>query len=325
MMGGLICPNFFPSQSNPVGMNILLSGTQKRLGVALLHHMFARGHTLTCLQTRKDESGDTVWDIERLWQGQTERPYDAIIHLGGDNLFDRRWDQRKRQNIHDSRIEDTRQLIDFLWSQPEHLRPEALISTSSIGYYGDTGQRMLGEGNLAGIGFFAGICKQWERQALRAAEIGIRVLCLRTGMVLLPDDEPLSKILPFFRAGFGAAFGDGKQYQSWISARDFCRAVAFLLGKKTINGPVNVVMPEPVTNREFTNILAAALGKPARTSVPASLLRLFCGEMADTLLLASRRVNPNRLLQAGFIFQDHDLAAILAWCAGVGPPPAESA
>ena len=304
-------------------MNILLSGTQEHLGVTLLQHLFACGHTLTCLQTRKDESGAAVWDIERLWQGQTERPYDAVIHLGGDNLFDHRWNQKKKQRIQDSRIEGTRQLIDFLWSQPKHLRPGTLISTSSTGYYGDTGERLLGEGNLAGIGFFPGVCKQWERQALRAADMGIRVLCLRLGMMLSPGDGVVPKFLPLFRAGLGGVFGNGRQYQSWISIRDFCRAVAFLLDKPAIYGPVNLVTPKPVTNREFADTLAAALGKSARAPVPASLLRLFLGEMADALLLASRRVSPDRLLHAGFIFQDHNLAATVAWCAGVAEPPAK--
>ncbi|HBT97009.1 MAG TPA: TIGR01777 family protein [Desulfobulbaceae bacterium] len=304
-------------------MNILLSGTQERLGVTLLHHLFACGHTLTCLQTRQDESGDTVWDIERLWQGRAERPYDAIIHLGGDNLLDHRWNQGKKQRIQDSRIEGTRQLVDFLWSQPGHLRPETLISTSSIGYYGDTGERLLGEGNLAGIGFFAGVCKQWERQALRAAEIGIRVLCLRLGMILSPEDGLVPKLLPLFRAGLGGVFGNGGQYQSWVSIRDVCRAVTFLLEKPSIRGPVNLVTPKPATNREFADALATALGKSARAPVPASLLRLFFGEMADALLLASRRVSPDCLRQAGFIFQDYDLAAAVAWCAGVAEPPAE--
>ena len=318
-------PILFPSRSNRAGMNILLSGTQERLGVTLLHHLFACGHTLTCLQTRNDESGETVWDIERLWQGRTERPYDAIIHLGGDNLFNRRWNQGKKQSIHDSRIETTRQLVDFLWSQPKHLRPETLISTSSTGYYGDTGERLLGEGNLAGVGFFAGVCKHSERQTLRAVEIGIRVLCLRVGMMLSPEEGLLPKLLPLFRAGFGGVFGNGGQYQSWISVRDFCRVVVFLLEKQSICGPVNVVTPKPVTNREFADTLATALGKSARAPVPASLLRLFFGEMADALLLASRRVSPDRLLQAGFVFIDHNLADTVAWCAGVAPPPAESA
>jgi uncharacterized protein (TIGR01777 family) len=301
-------------------MNILLSGTQEPQGVTLLHHLFACGHTLTCLQTRKDESGETVWDIERLWHGRMERPYDAIIHLGGDNLFDRRWNQGKKQSIHDSRVEGTRQLVDFLWLQPEHLRPEILISTSSIAYYGDTGERLLGEGNLAGIGFFADVCKHWERQALRAADIGIRVLCLRLGIMLSPEDGLLPKFLPLFRAGFGGVFGNGKQYQSWISVRDFCRAVVFLLEKPAICGPVNVVTPKPVTNREFADTLAAVLKKSARAPVPAGLLRFFFGEMADALLLASRRVSPDRLQQAGFVFADHNLSDTVAWCAGVALP-----
>jgi len=297
-------------------MNILLSGTQESLGVTLLHHLFACGHTLTCLQIRNDESSEMVWDIERLWQGRTERPYDALIHLGGDNLFDRRWNHGKKQSIRDSRVEGTRQLIDFLWSQPEHLRPKTLISTSSTAYYGDTGERLLGEGNLPGIGFFAGVCKHWEQQALRVADIGIRALCLRVGMMLSPDDGLLPKFLPLFRAGFGGVFGSGKQYQSWISVRDFCRVVAFLLEKPNIRGPVNVVTPKPVTNREFADTLAATLGKSARAPVPAGLLRLFFGEMADALLLASRRVTPDRLQQAGFVFVDHNLADTIAWCVG---------
>jgi len=287
----------------------------------LLHHLFACGYTLTCLHTRDDQSGKTVWDIERLWQGRTERPYDAIIHLGGENLFDRRWSQSKKRRIQESCIEGTRLLVDFLWSQPAHLRPEILISTSSVGYYGDTGERLLGEGNLAGMGFFPTICKHWERQALRAADFGMRVLCLRVGMLLSPEDGLLPKFLPLFRLGFGGVFGNGKQYQSWISVRDFCRAVSFLLEKPAIHGPVNLVMPKSVTNREFADTLAAAFGKSARAPIPASLLRLRFGEMADALLLASQRVRPDRLLQAGFTFADANLANTVAWCAGGAAQP----
>ncbi|MDR3088784.1 MAG: TIGR01777 family oxidoreductase [Desulfobulbaceae bacterium] len=303
-------------------MNILLSGTQERLGVTLLHHLFSCGHTLTCLQTRVDEFGETLWDIERLWQGRTERPYDAVIHLGGDNLFDRRWNQRKKRRIQDSRVEGTRRLVEFLWSQPEDLRPATLISTSSIGYYGDTGERLLGEGNLAGMGFFASVCKNWERQALRLADARVRVLCPRVGMLLSPEEGLLPKFLPLFRAGFGGVFGGGRQYQSWISVRDFCRAVAFLVEKPGVSGPVNLVTPKPITNRVFADALADAVGKSARAPVPAALLRLIFGEMADALLLASRRVTPDRLLQAGFVFQDHNLEETVAWCAGVAAPPA---
>jgi len=304
-------------------MNILLSGTRERLGLALLHHLFVCGHTLTCLHSRDDQSGGVVWDIERLWQGRAERPYDAVIHVSGENLFDGRWNQSKKQRIHDSRIEGTRQLVDFLWSQPAHLRPETLISTSSVGYYGDSGERLLGEGNLAGMGFFAGLCNQWERQALRAADIGVRVLCLRVGMLLSPEDGLLPKFLPLFRLGLGGVFGSGGQYQSWISIRDFCRATAFLLDKPAIYGPVNLVAPRPATNREFADTLAAAFGKSARAPVPASLLRLFFGEMADALLLASQRVRPDRLLHAGFTFADGNLADAIAWCVSNAKAPAE--
>lgn len=294
-------------------MKILLSGATGLVGCALVEHLFARGYTLHCLQRHKNDP-TKIWDIERLYADQTEAPFDTVIHLAGENIASGRWTKQKKEAIFNSRINGTRQLVSFLATLDEKLRPSTFICASAIGYYGNCGDRLLTESSSPGFGFLAHVCKHWEAQAAKAAEFGIRVIHLRFGMILSPKGGALQKMLPAFKLGLGGVVASGKQYMSWISIRDLCSIVSFVVDSPAIRGAVNVVTPKAIPNRDFTKILGQVVNKPTILPLPAFLLRLVFGEMADEMLLPSSRVSPDKLLQAGYSFQDADLKKALQWC-----------
>jgi hypothetical protein len=190
--------------------------------------------------------------------------------------------------------------------------PKVFISASAIGYYGNRGSTKLDESSAPGTGFLAEVCKQWEAATSPAANVGIRVVQLRTGIVLSRDGGALPQMARPFRFGAGGVLGDGKQYMSWITLEDLCRAFHHVLVTESLRGAVNAVSPEPSTNREFTQALASTLHRPALVCVPRFAIRLALGELADALMLASTRVNPEKLLQSGFRFEDSDIRIALA-------------
>ena len=294
-------------------MKILISGATGLVGCALVEHLFAQGYTLHCLQRLKDNPG-MMWDIERLYAGQTTAPFDTIIHLAGENVASGRWTKQRKEAIFNSRVNGTRQLVSFLATQDEHLRPSTLICASAIGYYGNCGERLLTESSSPGFGFLAHVCKNWEAQAAKAAEFGMRVVHLRFGMILSPKGGALHKMLPAFKLGVGGMLASGKQYMSWISIRDLCSIVSFIADNPTLKGAVNVVTPKAIQNKDFTQILGQVVNKLTFLAVPSFVLRLVFGEMADEMLLPSARVSPDKLLQAGYDFQDTDLKQTLQWC-----------
>lgn len=264
-------------------------------------------------------SGEIPWDpaasapIEHpeLLEGVT-----AAIHLSGANLAAHRWTPTYKQQIASSRVDSTHALAQAL-ADLRH-RPQTLLVASATGIYGNRGDEMLDEGSAPGSGFLADLCRQWEAAAQPAVDAGIRVVHLRFGVVLGPRSSPgvLAKLVPLFRLGLGGNLGAGTQWMSWISLTDVVSAVLFLLENPSISGPVNFTAPNPVTNAQFTRVLARQLHRPARLPAPASLLRLALGEIADEALLASARAFPSRLSAAGFQFEhptiDFALAAALA-------------
>ena len=186
-------------------------------------------------------------------------------------------------------------------------RPRVLVSASAIGFYGDRGDEILTEESPPGDDFLASLCVRWEAETVPAAEAGVRVVCARTGLVLSKEGGALPKLLPLFRLGLGGRFGSGAQWWSWITLDDEIRAIAWLL-ENDIRGPANLTAPNPVTNREFTRILATALSRPARLAVPRFGPRLLLGsELADALLFTSARVQPAVLESSGFAFSHSDL------------------
>jgi hypothetical protein len=214
----------------------------------------------------------------------------------------------------ESRVKTTRLLSETLvhLSKP----PRVLITASAVGIYGDRGDEVLNENSPPGQGYLPEICAAWEASARPAEEAGIRVVHLRFGVVIGKDGGAMARMAPLFRLGLGGRLGSGRQWMSWVSETDVVSAALFALNEASLAGPVNVVAPEPVTNAEFTRELSRAVHRPAALPAPAFALRLAFGEMADEALLASARVIPNRLRQAGFIFAHPTLAEAFAVALG---------
>lgn len=234
---------------------------------------------------------------------------DAVVHLSGAPIASGRWTAARKQELRASRIGSTAALVSAMLSAPAP--PAVLLVASAIGWYGDTGTREVDETAPHGAGFLAELVRDWEAAAQPAVAAGIRVVHLRTGIVLSRRGGMLGQLLLPFRLGLGARIGPGTQYLSWIALSDHVRACQFLLAEPGVAGPVNVTGPEPVTNAVFTATLAGQLRRPALLRLPAGLLRTGLGEVSGELL-ASYRVQPARLLQAGFEFRYPQLAPALA-------------
>jgi uncharacterized protein len=228
---------------------------------------------------------------------------EAVIHLAGESVAGR-WTRAKKRRMFESRVTGTRHLVETLTqlAQP----PRVLISASAVGYYGSRGDELLDETSLAGEGFLADLCTAWESAAAAATALGIRVVLLRTGIVLGRDGGALPRMLPPFRLGFGGRLGDGHQWMPWIHVDDMVRAILFLIENATLAGPVNASAPQPVTNAEFTRSLGRTIRRPTWCAVPALVLRLALGEFAH-VLLASQRAMPYALARAGFAYQFPEL------------------
>jgi uncharacterized protein (TIGR01777 family) len=234
---------------------------------------------------------------------------DSVFHLAGDPVAKGRWTGAKKSRIRSSRVEGTRHLVDALAAMEK--RPTCLVSASAVGYYGDRGDEILDEKSGADGSFLAEVCQAWEREALRAEEYGIRVVTIRTGIVLGAGGGALEAMLPPFKFGLGGRLGNGQQWMPWIHIGDLVRLMLYSAVREEVRGGVNGVSPNPVTNREFTRILAGTLRRPALFPAPGPILRLALGEFAG-VLLGSQRVIPTAATQAGFEFQYPDLDGALS-------------
>ena len=234
---------------------------------------------------------------------------DTVFHLAGDPVAKGRWSAAKKSRIRSSRIEGTRNLVDALTAVEE--RPACLVSASAVGYYGDRGDEILDENSSGDGSFLAEVCQEWEREAFRAEEYGIRVITIRTGIVLGEGGGALDAMLPPFKLGFGGRLGSGHQWMPWIHIGDLVGLMLHSAVANDLRGPVNGVSPNPVTNREFTRTLARTLHRPALFPAPGAILRLALGEFAQ-VLLGSQRVIPATATQSGFEFQYPDLAGALS-------------
>jgi uncharacterized protein (TIGR01777 family) len=295
---------------------VAISGASGLLGRALAKHLRARGTRVIALVRQRERAGD-----DAVWWDPTSEHNDlsalagasAVVHLAGENVAQRRWSEAQKRRIHDSRKLGTQNLSRTLAALDSP--PAALISASGIGFYGDSGARVLLETEPPGAGFLSQVCVDWEAGADAARARGLRVVHPRIGLVLTPEGGALAKMLPLFRLGLGGRIGHGQQYLSWISLPDLVRVLTFAIDSDTLSGPLNAVAPHPVTNSELTRALGAALGRPTLFPVPAAALRLALGELS-VALLASQRVKPAVLERAGFEFLhpelDTALRAVLA-------------
>jgi len=239
---------------------------------------------------------------------------DAVVNLAGAGIGDKRWTDERRRELESSRVSLTERLSEHVASLTP--RPAVLISASAVGYYGDRGDEVLTESSGPGTGFLASLCARWEDATGAAAAAGVRVVHLRTGVVLARTGGALRRQLPLFRAGLGGRLGTGRQYVSWVALDDAVGAIGFLLSSE-VRGAVNLTAPLPATNAEFTVALGRALRRPAKLAVPAFALRLVLGgQLVDEMVLASQRAVPAALHAAGFSFRDPTLDAALAHTLG---------
>ncbi len=283
-------------------MRITLTGATGFVGTRLVNRLLAAGHEITIL-SRKARAGSSpryvVWNPER--QDAPAAAFDgcdAVIHLAGEPVA-QRWNDAVKRRIRDSRVEGTRKLVRTLSRLP--VKPQVLISTSAVGYYGSRGDEALTEESAPGEGFLPEVCVEWEKEAAAAEAFGIRVAAIRVGIVL-GRGGALDQMLPAFRLGAGGRLGSGKQWMPWIHLDDLVSLYVFALENKSVRGGLNGSAPHPVTNRDFTAALAKAVSRPAIIPVPVFALKLLFGEMAQ-VMLASQRVIPEAATLAGFEFK----------------------
>lgn len=283
-------------------MRVLVTGATGLVGRSLCAFLESGGHEVLRLTRRAARHpGEIEFDPEKgaAHPSEMER-FDAVIHLAGDPIAKGRWTEAKKKLIRDSRVPFTRRLAETLAAlrQP----PTVFISASATGYYGDRGDRVLRESDGPGEGFLPEVCLQWEGATDAAAQAGIRVVHLRTGLVLTPDGGALEPMILPFSLGLGGPLGHGGQWWSFIALDDLLHLILHLVVNDKVRGPVNATSPEPVTNAVFTKILGRVLNRPALIPVPEFALQIALGAMSGPLLMASARVNPEKALDSGFVF-----------------------
>lgn len=288
-------------------MRVAVTGASGLIGTALVRSLEADGHRVVRL-VRRQPAGprEMSWQPGGTLGAEALAGVDAVVHLAGAGIGDRRWSAAYKRVIRESRVRGTRTVAEAV----AQARPRVLVCGSAIGFYGDTGGREVDETAPAGSGFLAGVVRDWEAAAAPAREAGVRVVFARTGLVL-GRGGLVGRLLPLFRLGLGGRLGDGRQWMSWISLDDEVAALRFLLDGD-LEGPVNLTAPRPVTNADFTRALARAVGRPAVLAVPGAALRLVLGEFAEEGALISQRVLPRRLEEAGFTFGHPEVTAALA-------------
>lgn len=293
-------------------MQILLTGGTGLVGRALCRHFSQQGHTLIVLSRDPGKVAGLcsgARGIRTLDELDTAGPLDAVINLAGAPIADRPWTRARRQLLRDSRIDLTRNLVD--WMNRRDPPVGVLLSASAVGWYGNRGEELLDETSAAPPADFASqLCRDWEAEALRAASAGTRVACLRLAPVLAADGGMLARLLPVFRLGLGGRLGSGRQWMPWIHLKDLVRLFDHLLSSGDCQGIYNACSPVPVRNAEFTRSLAQALRRPALLPAPAWLLRLGLGEMSG-LLTGGQHVLPRRTADSGFVWQHPELPAAL--------------
>jgi len=294
-------------------MKVAVTGSSGLIGTALVAALRTDGHEVIRLVRTAPAAADAIaWDPHADRGGLDPRSLDgvaAVVHLAGAGLADRRWTPGYQAEVRDSRVRGTRALAGALATMATP--PRVLLSGSAIGWYGDTGGREVTESDPAGSGFLAEVVRDWEAAAGDAARAGIRVVTLRSGVVLSPKGGMLGRLLPLFRLGAGGRIGTGRQMMSWIGLSEWVAATRFLLGRDDISGPVNLTTPSPVSNAEFTSALAAAVHRPAVLLVPVPALKLAIGGVSSDIL-SSARVLPRRLLDEGYRFRHPAIAGALA-------------
>jgi uncharacterized protein (TIGR01777 family) len=294
-------------------MNILITGGTGFIGRPLCRELVSSGHNVLITTRRKSTSKDILtWKPPALIPSEIISNIDAIVNLAGESIASGRWTKRRKELILSSRINTTRALVQSIEKIPpppfgkggwgDFHRPKILISASAIGYYGPHEDEYVTEDMSSGTDFLADVCKAWEAEALRAEELGVRVVLVRIGAVIESDGGALTRILIPFKFFLGGPIGTGKQWFSWIHRDDAVGIIKYSLENESISGPVNLTAPEPVTNREFSSALGKALRRPSWFAVPGFVVKLTLGELGS-VLLTGQRVLPEKALKAGYQFK----------------------
>lgn len=288
-------------------MKILISGSTGHIGANLTKLLHGNGHEVRrIVRYRTLEDGQSVYFNykENKYDITDFEGYDVIIHLAGENILGL-WTKGKKEKIRKSRVESTGKLAEII-GKLEH-KPHTFICASAVGYYGDRGDEILTEESEPGSGFLPEVSVQWEKAAAGAEKYGVRVVNLRTGMVLDPDEGALQKMLTPFKLGLGGNLGSGDQYWSWISIDDEINSIKYIIENDEISGPVNLVSPEPSRNSDFTETLGAVLNRPTFFNIPEFILKTLLGDMSRELFLCSTRALPEKLLSHGYEFRHKGL------------------
>ena len=288
-------------------MHIAITGSTGFIGSALIQWFTSEQHSLTRL-VRDPAFKDPRHQIA-LWNPQKKiihlsslEAHDVVIHLAGENIAKKKWTEEQKNKIKESRVQGTTFLCDSLARLQNP--PKLLLSASAIGFYGNrSAQEKIDESSLPGQGFLPEVAQAWEKATDVAQKRGIRVIHMRFGLVLARHGGALSRMLPLFKAGLGGRIGSGKQMMSWISLYEIGPVISHVMMHKEISGPVNFVSPEPLSNEEFSSVLARSLSRPALFPLPAFMARLLLGEMAEELLLSGAAIIPKKLKESGYVFK----------------------
>ena len=293
-------------------MRIAITGGTGLIGTALARRLREANHEVLVAKRGREAEPDAAWDPAASWiSPEAFVGFDALVNLAGASIGNGRWSEGRKRELVDSRVEATRLLANHLERLPVEARPSIFVSASAVGFYGNGGDEELSEAAPRGEGFLAELCADWEAQARRVAFLGVRSVQLRTGIVLSKEGGVLPRMLLPFKLGLGGRLGSGRQWMSWIGLEDASRAIEFALNEP-IEGPLNLVAPSPITNREFTEALGRQLRRPTVLPLPALQLRLLFGSgRANELFLASQRAIPNRLQEAGFTFEQPEIGGAL--------------
>jgi len=294
-------------------MRIVVTGSTGLIGSRLVSFLSCRDdQVLGLVRSKMGGACDQVyWDpYAEFIESDRIEGVNAVVHLSGENIPGR-WTHGKKVKIRESRVQTTNYLCRVIAGMDP--LPEVLVCASAIGYYGDRGDEMLVEDSAPGEGFLSEVCQAWERATETASREGVRVVNLRIGVVLSPEGGALRPMLLPFKSGVGGVIGNGKQYWSWIALDDLIGAIYHAITSDSLRGAVNAVAPKAVTNREFTKVLGKVLSRPTLFPLPACVVRMAFGEMADDLLLASTRVEPSRLLSTGYKFRFPELENALRY------------
>lgn len=295
-------------------LRIAITGASGMIGTALTIFLSCAGNEVQALvrRTPQPESQEIFWDpTHRELDRTSMESLDAVVHLAGENIGSAKWTARRKEEILNSRREGTRFLCETL-AALQH-PPKVLVCSSAIGFYGNREAEDLSEESSPGKGFLAEVCQAWEGATEPARKAGIRVVNVRTGIVLTSLGGALARMLSPFRMGVGGVIGSGQQWISWISMEDLIGVYHYLIHNAGISGPVNATAPNPVSNREFTKVLGRVLGRPTLIPLPSSAVKALYGEMGEVLLLEGQKVLPAKLSTSGFSFLYPDLESALRW------------